>query len=147
MFDLSHTGKAMALVGVLFLAACSGTQSTEKMYKGEEKPLVQEPKKPTLDPKRLAAIKSLGLDIQTTPAKLVGLSQFDVSQALGEPSFVRKDKGVEIWQYRNAECILDLFLYESRTGFRVDHSELRGAHLDSAGELSCFKTIVMGPTS
>jgi len=147
MFTFTHTGKAFALIGVLLLAACSGTQSTQKMYKGEAKPIVQEKPKPTLDPKRLAAIKSLGLDVQTTPTKLVGLSQFDVTQALGEPSFVRKDKGVEIWQYRNADCILDLFLYESRTGFKVDHSELRGSHPNSAGELSCFKTIVMGPTS
>ena len=145
MSRFSNPGKAFVFFAALLLASCS-SPSTNDMYKGEvqkTKPVAVE-EKPSLSPRRLAAIKALGLDHQTIPSKLVGLSQFDVKQALGTPSFVRKDKGVEVWQYRSQDCILDLFLYESRDGFSVDHSELRGSHLDSAGELSCFKAIVMG---
>jgi len=148
MMNLSRVAQAFALIGAFFLAACAGPQSDD-MYRGEIKkaPVVEQKKEPTLNPARLAAIKAFGLDGHSTPDKLVGMSEFDVKRALGNPGFVRKDKGVEIWQYHTKNCILDLFLYESRDGFQVDHSELRGPLLDSAGELSCFKTIVMGTPS
>lgn len=158
-----HAASAIALCGVLlFLAACSsGTNTSRDMYKGQRKgpnlstpqtktqtspttPQTQQPK--PLSEKRLAAIKAHGLDQQAKPTLLIGMKETDVEDVLGNPSFVRKDKGVEIWQYKANGCILDLFLYKEGAIFSVDHTELRGAHLDSAGELSCFKRIVMGET-
>ncbi|MDV7341686.1 hypothetical protein RYZ26_18945 [Terasakiella sp. A23] len=149
MKNFTRVAQVFALIGAFFLAACAGPQS-EDMYRSEtpkKAPVVEKKKEPTINSARLAAIKAFGLDTQTTPEKLVGMSEFDVKRALGNPGFVRKDKGVEIWQYHTDNCILDLFLYESRDGFQVDHSELRGPLLESEGELSCFKTIVMGTPS
>ncbi|SCA56421.1 exported hypothetical protein [Candidatus Terasakiella magnetica] len=145
----SRAVQATALCGVLVLAACSSPNSDD-MYRGGRKiPQGQEQQasqaQPVLSAQRLAAIKAFGLDHQVRPEKLVGMSAFDVKQTLGLPSFVRKDNGVEIWQYRTQNCILDLFLYEDRqNGLSVDHSELRGPELDSRGQLSCLETIIMG---
>lgn len=139
--------QSLVLLGALSLSACGGPTSSRDMYRGERKGTLIEEPRATISPQRKAAIQSLGLDQQAKPAKLVGMSQFDIKKALGEPSFVRRDDGVEIWQYRAENCILDLFLYDGREGMRVDHSELRGPILDSAGELSCFQSILLGPTS
>lgn len=140
--------KALSLGGVLFLAACSSSPTTKDMYQGERKPQPVQKKQASIDHDRLAAIKAFGLEAEMIPSKLVGLSQQNIKRVLGEPSFIRTDKGVEIWQYRAQDCILDLFLYTNRQdGLKVNHSELRGPMLDSAGELSCFKTIVMGRPS
>lgn len=141
-------GLAFALI--LLVSACSGGTSKD-MYrqpdqpKPDNKPVVKERPKPQIDPQRLAAIKAHGLDKAMHPKKLVGLESLDVSRLLGKPNFVRRDKGVEIWQYRHADCILDLFLYESeRKGFLVDHTELRGPKLNDTTSLSCFSKIVKG---
>lgn len=141
--------QALALIGALFLASCGGPRSSADMYKGERKgPSLSTPVKPVvIDATRMAAIKAHGLDTQTNPSKLVGLSLTEIEKTLGEPSFVRKDTGVQIWQYRTTDCILDLFLYEKNSQYSVSHSELRGPMLDSAGEMSCFKTIVLGKPS
>ena len=149
MIRYSHAVQAFALLGVLVLAACGGPTTTQDMYKGERQgpALVKQPQKPAIPPKRLAAIKAHGLDRQAKPTRLVGMDQIDIKRTLGKPHFIRKDKGVEIWQYKAENCILDLFLYQEGNKLSVDHTELRGPLLDSAGELSCFKAIVMGETS
>ena len=143
--------QALALIGALFLASCGGPRSSADMYKGERKgPNLSTPaatKPVAIDAARLAAIKAHGLDTQTNPSQLVGLSLTEIKKTLGDPSFIRKDIGVQIWQYRTTDCILDLFLYEKDGRYNVSHSELRGPMLDSAGEMSCFKTIVLGKPS
>jgi len=149
MFKLTHAVQACALLGVFLLVSCGGPQTTKDMYKGERTgPTIVPKKQPTpVSKKRMVALKKHGLDKQAKPSQLIGMQGLDVEQTLGKPSFVRRDKGVEIWQYKSENCILDLFLYKDTGGLLVDHTELRGPLLDSAGELSCFKTIVMGQTS
>ncbi len=159
--------QALALGGVLFISACASPQSSD-MYRGERKKPTQlttvapapstpthpqqkanpsqpvQPAKPS--PQRLAALKSYGLEQGAKPSQLLGLSSSAIKRALGAPGFVRKDSGVEIWQYRARDCILDLFLYKEKTGMKVTYSELRGPFLDSAGQLSCFRAILAGQT-
>lgn len=143
----TRAAQAVVLCGALILTACAGPSQND-MY-AKEKASVDtvtkkqvKPKKATLSARRLAAIRELGLDHQPRPAKLVGVDGFDVEEALGKPDFIRKDDGVEIWQYRTAQCILDLFLYQKRGHLSVDHSELRGALPDHPANRTCFKSIV-----
>jgi hypothetical protein len=37
---------------------------------------------------------------------------------LGAPGLVRKDKGVEVWQYARGSCVLMLYLYGDNAGVR-----------------------------
>lgn len=60
------------------------------------------------------------------PERLVGLSHAEISEIFGKPQFRRHDAPAEIWQYRGAACILDLFLYDTGKGLlRVRHFEIR----------------------
>jgi len=50
---------------------------------------------------------------------LTGLSAAEVVALLGEPDFRRAEPPAELWQYRSADCVLDLFLYGDAAGARV----------------------------
>lgn len=57
------------------------------------------------------------------PGKLDGLSAAEVVALMGEPDLRRVEPPAEIWQYRSAECVLEIFLYSDAGGTRVVHSE------------------------
>ncbi len=44
-------------------------------------------------------------------ASLTQMSDRSLTQRLGAPDFTRPDAPAEIWQYRSASCVLDVFLY------------------------------------
>jgi hypothetical protein len=69
--------------------------------------------------------------------KLTGLSADEVVALFGEPDFRRAEPPAELWQYRSADCVLDLFLYDDAGGFRVAHSETRDRSLVQAGSGQC----------
>jgi len=56
---------------------------------------------------------------------LTGLSAAEAVGWFGEPDFRRTEPPAELWQYRSADCVLDLFLYRDPAGLRVVHSETR----------------------
>jgi hypothetical protein len=155
MRHLNRAVQVIALCGALVLSACGGPSASRDMYKSGNsqvprkattrpiKPEIAAPRR-ELSAQQLASIRAFGLDKDPKPAQLIGLSQFDIQKTLGEPSFVRKDQGVEIWQYKDQSCILDIFLYEKPAGLIVNHTELRGPILDSAGGLECYKRLLIG---
>ena len=65
------------------------------------------------------------LDI--SPDSLLGLDRKSVRALLGRPSFIRREKPMELWRYRHGSCALALFLYGETAGgaesFRVHHVE------------------------
>lgn len=56
---------------------------------------------------------------------LAGLSAQQVVALLGEPDLRRAEPPAELWQYRRAGCVLDLFLYGDAASAHVVHSEAR----------------------
>jgi len=56
---------------------------------------------------------------------LIGLEPRELQDRLGEPALLRRDAPAEIWQYRSALCVLDLFLYRDGAATRVTNAELR----------------------
>ncbi len=56
---------------------------------------------------------------------LTGMSTAQIAMVFGNPSFQRKDKAVEIWQYANKICILDLFIYEKDGQKFVEYAQAR----------------------
>jgi len=57
--------------------------------------------------------------------RLTGRTRADLALLLGTPDFVRRDPPAEIWQYRSAACVLDLFLYPEAGEFQVTYAETR----------------------
>jgi hypothetical protein len=79
-----------------------------------------------------AAVQPAALHHPTVPT-LTGLSAAEVIGLFGEPDFRRTEPPAELWQYRSADCVLDLFLYSDPSGARVVHSETRQRNLTHAG--------------
>ena len=114
---------------------------------------------PTGDPERHAAAgkrRPVGL-APTAPAKaptngelaadltrFKGLAAKDVTAALGDPNFRRREAPAEIWQYFGASCVLDLFLYEDNGAQRVAHVELRSRTLGQGAQRSCLSQLLDG---
>jgi hypothetical protein len=61
----------------------------------------------------------------------------ELKALLGEPDFTRRDPPAEIWQYRSATCVLDLFLYPEGSALKVMHASTRDRVLDAAPGQGC----------
>jgi hypothetical protein len=48
-----------------------------------------------------------------------------VAALYGAPDLKRLEPPAEIWQYRSAECALDLFFYNGKDGARLVYAESR----------------------
>jgi hypothetical protein len=57
---------------------------------------------------------------------LPGMNAAGITKMLGAPQFRRRDGQVEIWQYRAANCTLDIFLYAEGGDMLVRYVEPRG---------------------
>jgi hypothetical protein len=60
---------------------------------------------------------------------LTGMEPAQLIALLGEPDLRRLEPPAELWQYRNADCVLDVFLYADGGGYRVLRSETRSRHV------------------
>lgn len=54
---------------------------------------------------------------------LNGLKPDDVLAMLGQPDLRRDEPPAEMWQYRTADCVLNLFFYDDTGGYRLSHVE------------------------
>lgn len=66
-------------------------------------------------------------------AGLSGLSAAQLVARLGQPDFRRTDPPAQLWQYRRAGCVLDVFLYRDAGALRVVHAETRARGLIEVG--------------
>ena len=80
------------------------------------------------------------------PSALLGLARADVVALLGPPGLLRRDPPAEMWQYRNEDCVLHLFLYAVRAdaGYEVRHVELRG-RAGAAVPARCYAGLINAP--
>jgi hypothetical protein len=56
---------------------------------------------------------------------LKGLAPAQVTALIGDPDLRRVDPPAEIWQYRSADCVLDLYFYDSGATSRMVYAETR----------------------
>ena len=59
------------------------------------------------------------------PPTLQGMGSAELIALLGAPDLRRKEPPAELWQYRSADCVLDLFLYSDSGPYRVVRVETR----------------------
>jgi len=76
--------------------------------------------------------------------RLRGLSAADLARLLGEPEFVRHEPPAVIWQYRSAECVLDLFLYRSADELRVAYAETHDRGVIRVSQSDCYADLIAG---
>jgi hypothetical protein len=83
--------------------------------------------------------------IDDNPDRLMGMDTGDLTQVLGSPRFVRRDASAQLWRYRSASCVLDLFLYrnEGRPEYLVSHVEARASGGGNAEKRECFGALLL----
>jgi len=74
--------------------------------------------------------------------RLRGLSAADLERLLGEPEFVRQEPPAVIWQYRSAECVLDLILYRSADVLRVAYAEAHDRGVVRVSQSDCYAGLI-----
>ena len=69
---------------------------------------------------------------------VVGMSERQVTDTLGTPSFRRTDGPNELVQYRTADCILDVFFYPNANGeLTAAYVEARNGALATVDAAAC----------
>lgn len=107
---------AASLLGLLWLAACAA------------------PSAPPTETGALPSESALTVE-QLTGRRLTGLGATELLTLLGEPDLRRSDPPAELWQYRDAGCVLELYLYREGDAYRVVRAETRGRSLQ--GDEGC----------
>ena len=104
-----HGSVAVLGVGLLLAACSSGPAATPPQASAT----------PTVPP----TLATLG----HPPAlgALNGLAPAQVAALIGDPDLRRVDPPAEIWQYRSADCVLELYFYDSGSSTRVVYAETR----------------------
>ncbi len=70
-------------------------------------------------------------------SRLQDMKQPQVEALVGSPDFRRVEPPAELWQYRTADCVVDLFFYGKDDDRRVVHEDARPRDASGAGEQRC----------
>ena len=123
-------GWAIPALALTVLTACTTSRDAERA--GEAAARDQS----------LAARPGRVADMQ--PEELLGMSADRLAGLLGPADFTRNDGPAEIWQFRESECVLDVFLYRdpARGGYRVEHVQTRDRGLVRAADPPCVADLL-----
>jgi hypothetical protein len=77
------------------------------------------------------------------PGNIAGLRADQLRAAFGEPAFVRKDAGTELWRYDGAACKAFFFLYSDGGAMIVRHVETLPRGRDIAADSTCLDALLM----
>jgi hypothetical protein len=105
------TGRLVVLTAVsslaLLLGACAAPAPPALQASPQARPLRVAP----------AALHLPGLK------DLTGMRPSDIAALLGPPDLRRDEPPAQLWQYRAADCILNLFFYREADGLRLARAE------------------------
>lgn len=54
--------------------------------------------------------------VAAAPETLTLLTTREIGYLYGRPAFVRKDDGIQVWQYKTEGCLIDFYMYGDKTG-------------------------------
>jgi hypothetical protein len=80
------------------------------------------------------------------PSDIAGLTPAQLRAMFGEPSFVRKDTGMQMWRYDGASCKAFFFLYPNASApnsgtLGVRHVETIPAGWSMAADTACLSAL------
>lgn len=75
---------------------------------------------------------------------LIGASWGAVRALLGDPGLIRRDQGVEVWQYPGPTCVLLLYLYRPESGGdpKTAFIDARDLHAGAAPVQECLAAAI-----
>ena len=77
------------------------------------------------------------------PERLVGLSEEDIKQLIGDPTGIREEPPAVVWSYSSARCGLNVFFYMDMATqtFRALTYELKPKEPDGLGGSACLASL------
>lgn len=96
-------------------------------------------------PKAKVAARTPPAPVDDDPQQFLDLTPREIAARLGPPRLIRRDGGVEVWQFAGDACYLDIFLYRNEQGRQAaTYVDLRGEGLDRAGQRACLADMLRG---
>ena len=92
-------------------------------------------------PESAAAAPAPELAKPARPEDVLGLAADALEKLLGRPELVRRDAPAQVWQYRSASCVVDLYLYPERASYRVAYIEARDRSAADMAAQRCFDSL------
>ena len=83
-----------------------------------------------------------GLEIDDDPERLLGLGPDALSDLLGRPELIRRESPAQIWQYRSADCVFDVVLYQEAGSEKVTYVEARDGDGDRTEPRPCLNQLL-----
>ncbi|HLN24788.1 MAG TPA: hypothetical protein VK558_12485 [Patescibacteria group bacterium] len=83
-------------------------------------------------------------DLAADANRFKGLAARDVTAALGDPNYLRRENPAEVWQYYGHDCVLDLFLYDENGTKRVSFVDLRSRVVGQPANAQCLSDLLAG---
>jgi hypothetical protein len=80
------------------------------------------------------------------PGNVAGLSTDQIKIAFGQPAFVRKDNGTQMWRYDGATCKAFFFFYSANNVLAVKHVETLPRGTDIAADSTCLASLQVQKT-
>jgi len=109
--------RLLSFLAVIFLGGCAAQQPPVVEVPPLTRSIVMEDKAVMVDPVVEVAPKP-----RFVVENIMNLAPGTLRNILGNPSLERKEKGVQVWLYTNAECVLNLYFYPDDNGdFRLDY--------------------------
>ncbi len=81
-------------------------------------------------------------DIDDDPEQLLGLGPDALSDLLGRPELIRRESPAQVWQYRGADCVFDVILYQDAGGSSVTYVEARDGDGDRTEPRPCLNQLL-----
>ncbi len=81
-------------------------------------------------------------EVDDDPKRLIGLGPKDLAALIGAPRMVRREATARVWQYRAADCVLDVFLYREAGSDKVIYVEARRAGTDKIPARPCLNRLL-----
>ena len=87
------------------------------------------------------------VSLETTPERLdpaffLGQSSDQLADKLGQPSTLRKEGQIEIWQYQISECVIDFYFLNKQDKRSADYTEMRSLFLGGVVDRdTCMKNL------
>ena len=80
--------------------------------------------------------------VDDNPDRLFGLDRTALGAELGEPALIRREAPAEIWQYRGATCVFDVFFYDAAGTHRVEYLEARDSGAQRIDTRACLNQLL-----
>lgn len=81
-------------------------------------------------------------EIDDDPGRLLGLGPDGVADILGRPELIRHESPAQVWQYRSADCVFDVVLYQQAEGDRVTYVEARDGDGERTEPRACLNQLL-----